>query len=171
VILPPRRPASSRREPDGRGRVPVAPAVDGSARRSGQGQLLLKPAKGCRIEANGRLLRAVRDAAPGLEEHRRRTRDAGQARVAVRERGEVKKLNCQDVLDQLSEYLEADVAAELRSQIEVHLNGCRHCLLEVDTLRTTIQLFRVDDPVGIPIHLSERLTTALQAAYREKGCE
>ena len=88
----------------------------------------------------------------------------------MREREEVKKLNCQDVLDQLSEYLEADVAAELRSQIEVHLNGCRHCLLEVDTLRTTIQLYRVDDPVGIPIHLSDRLTTALQAAYREKGC-
>ena len=25
--------------------------------------------------------------------------------------------------------------------------------------------------VGIPIHLSQRLTTALQVAYREKGCD
>ena len=82
----------------------------------------------------------------------------------------MKKLNCQEVLDQLSDFLEEDVAAELRAQIEGHLNGCRHCHLEVDTLRTTIQLYRADDSTGTPIHLSERLRAALQAAYRDKGC-
>lgn len=76
-------------------------------------------------------------------------------------------MNCQEVLDGLSDYLEEDVAAELRSRIESHLNGCRHCHLEVDTLRTTIQLYRADDPVGTPIQLSERLRAALQAAYRD----
>lgn len=86
------------------------------------------------------------------------------------ERGAVKKLNCQEVLDQLSDFLEEDVAAELRTEIETHLNGCRHCHLEVDTLRTTIQLYRVDDPVGVPIHLSDRIRAALAAAYREHGC-
>lgn len=82
----------------------------------------------------------------------------------------MKKLNCQDVLDQLSEYLEEEVAIELRSQIEAHLNGCRHCHLEVDTLRRTVQLYRADDAVGTPIALSERLKLALAAAYRERGC-
>lgn len=90
---------------------------------------------------------------------------------AARERGIVKKLNCQEVLDQLSDYLEADVAAELRTQIESHLNGCRHCHLEVDSLQTTIQLYRLDDPVGVPIALSDRLRSALQAVYRESGCD
>lgn len=83
----------------------------------------------------------------------------------------MKKLNCQDVLDQLSDYLEEDVAAELRTQIESHLNGCRHCHLEVDSLRTTVQLYRLDDPVGVPIALSERLRLALQSVYRESGCD
>jgi RNA binding exosome subunit len=86
------------------------------------------------------------------------------------ERRLVKKLSCQEVLDQLSDYLEEDAAAELRTQIESHLNGCRHCHLEVDTLRRTIQLFRVDDAVGLPLELSEKLRAALEAAYREKGC-
>lgn len=86
-------------------------------------------------------------------------------------RGTVKKMNCQEVLDQLSDFLEEDVAAELRTEIETHLNGCRHCHLEVDTLRTTIQLYRVDDPVGVPIHLSERIRVALHAAYLERGCK
>lgn len=96
--------------------------------------------------------------------------DEGRAAGAGAERRGVKKLNCQEVLDQLSDFLEEDVAAELRLEIESHLNGCRHCHLEVDTLRTTIQLYRVDDPVGVPIHLSERIRAALEAAYREKGC-
>jgi hypothetical protein len=82
----------------------------------------------------------------------------------------VKKLNCQEVLDQLSDYLEADVAAELRTQIEAHLNGCRHCHLEVDTLQRTVQLYRADDAVGTPIALSDRLKSALEQAYRERGC-
>lgn len=83
----------------------------------------------------------------------------------------MKKLNCQEVLDQLSDYLEEDVAAELRTQIESHLNGCRHCHLEVDSLRTTVQLYRLDDPVGVPLALSERLRFALHAVYRESGCD
>lgn len=82
----------------------------------------------------------------------------------------MKKLNCQEVLDQLSDFLEEDVATELRSQIEVHLNGCRHCHLEVDTLRRTVQLYRAGDEVGTPIALSEKLRTALGVAYRERGC-
>jgi hypothetical protein len=84
--------------------------------------------------------------------------------------GVVKKMNCQEVLDQLSDFLEEDVALELRSQIESHLNGCRHCHLEVDTLRRTVQLFRSDEAIGTPIALSDRLKSALAAAYRERGC-
>lgn len=82
--------------------------------------------------------------------------------------GVVRKLNCQEVLDQLSVFLEEELAAELRAEIETHLNGCRHCHLEVDTIRTTIQLYRVDDPVGVPIHLSDRIRAALASAYRER---
>lgn len=82
----------------------------------------------------------------------------------------MKKLNCQEVLDQLSDYLEEDVAIELRTQIEAHLNGCRHCHLEVDSLRRTVQLYTCDESVGTPITLNDRLRSALEQAYRERGC-
>ena len=50
-----------------------------------------------------------------------RTAHEGRVGGTDAERRVVKKLNCQDVLDQLSDYLEEDVAIELRTQIEAHL--------------------------------------------------
>ncbi len=78
------------------------------------------------------------------------------------------KLSCQEVLDQLWEYLDDDARAELTHQINEHIGGCQHCKVEVDSLKATISLYRCEEPVGVPIQMSERLTAALQAAYRER---
>ncbi len=77
------------------------------------------------------------------------------------------KLKCSEVLDQLWEYLDEDARAELTSQINDHLGGCRDCRAEVDSLKRTISLYKCEDAVGTPILLSERVQAALQAAYRE----
>lgn len=87
-----------------------------------------------------------------------------------REQGAVtKKLSCQEVLDQLWEYLDEDARAELRAEIDSHVNGCRHCQMEVDSLQSTIKLYRNDEPVAAPIQLSDRLFAALRDAYKERG--
>jgi RNA binding exosome subunit len=130
------------------------------------------PENQCRVAASKRAIavgppRRKRRVAEG---RRWRKGHDGHGCDAGAERAGVKKINCQEVLDHLSDYLEEDVAAELRTQIEAHLNGCRHCHLEVDTLQRTVQLYRADDIVGTPIILSERIKSALAAAYREKGC-
>jgi anti-sigma factor (TIGR02949 family) len=80
----------------------------------------------------------------------------------------VTKLTCQEVLDQLWEYLDEGARAELISRIDEHLGGCRNCKVEVDSLRQTISLYRCEEQVGTPIHLSERLRAALVIAYRER---
>jgi anti-sigma factor (TIGR02949 family) len=77
------------------------------------------------------------------------------------------KLTCQEVLDQLWEYLDDDAREDLKSQINIHLNGCRHCKVEVDSLRQTISLYRCEESVPIPIQLSGKLLSALHAAYDE----
>ena len=77
------------------------------------------------------------------------------------------KLSCQEVLEQLSEYLDEDLRAELCAEIESHLKACHHCKAEVDTIRLTIHLYRTDEVVPQPITLSDRLRAALDAAYRE----
>ncbi|MFN8586386.1 MAG: zf-HC2 domain-containing protein [Candidatus Eisenbacteria bacterium] len=83
----------------------------------------------------------------------------------------MRKLTCQEVLDQLWEYLDEDARAELCAEIEGHLTGCCHCRVEVDSIRKTVLLFRAGDETCTPIQLSERLRTALDVAYREHGAD
>jgi len=78
----------------------------------------------------------------------------------------VKRLSCQEVLDQLSDYLDDEARAELVQQVDMHLHECVHCQVEVDTLRRTVQIYRCDEKVAIPTTLSEKLQQALDQAYR-----
>ena len=77
------------------------------------------------------------------------------------------KLSCQEVLDQLWDYLDDEARTELSSRINEHLGGCRDCSVEVDSLRKTISLYRCEDSVPVPVQLNERLREALNRAYRE----
>jgi anti-sigma factor (TIGR02949 family) len=98
-----------------------------------------------------------------------RSRFAYEAdRIGARDPGwrTVKRLSCQEVLDQLSEYLDDEARAELVQQVDVHLHECSHCQVEVDTLRRTIMIYRCDEKVAIPTPLSEKLQDALDQAYR-----
>lgn len=81
------------------------------------------------------------------------------------------RLSCQEVLEQLWEYLDEDARGELIAQIDEHIGDCKHCRMEVDTLRRTVSLYRCDEPCAAPIQLSARLSAALQAAYAEHGRE
>jgi predicted anti-sigma-YlaC factor YlaD len=81
----------------------------------------------------------------------------------------VKKLTCQEVLDQLAEYLDADAQAELVAQVDLHVGSCQHCRVEVDTLRRTIMIYRCDERVVLPLDLDERLRVALKQVYAERS--
>ncbi len=81
----------------------------------------------------------------------------------------MRKITCQEVLDQLWEFLDEDARTELRTEIDGHITGCRHCRVEVDSIRKTVMLFRTGDEKCAPIQLSERLRAALDTAYREHG--
>ena len=78
----------------------------------------------------------------------------------------MKSLTCQEVLDQLSEYLDDDARAELVHEVDDHLGTCIHCRAEVDTLRRTIEIYRCEEKVVLPIALSEKLQRALDQLYR-----
>jgi len=81
----------------------------------------------------------------------------------------VKRLTCQEVLDQLGDYLDDDARAELVQEVDIHLHECRHCQVEVDTLRRTVQIYRCDEKVVLPLALSEKLQQALDQAYGNAG--
>ncbi len=81
----------------------------------------------------------------------------------------MKRLTCQEVMDQLADYLEPEAQAELVEQVNLHVGSCLHCRVEVDTLRRTIMIYHFETQVVLPVQLDARLRMALEQAYRERG--
>ena len=82
-------------------------------------------------------------------------------------------MDCNEVLQQLADYLDEDARADLCREIEMHLRHCHNCQLEVDTLKKTIILFQSDGKkkVEIPARATERLSAALAREYTSEPAE
>lgn len=78
-------------------------------------------------------------------------------------------MNCSEFLKLLGEMLDDEVAAELRTDLEVHLNGCEHCVITMNTTRKTIEIYRRHELYELPAPLRERLQQAILAKCK-KGC-
>jgi len=74
-------------------------------------------------------------------------------------------LNCQDLLEQLSDYLDLEARAELCREIEEHLKSCCDCKIVVDKTRKTILLYQANRQVDIPVSVNEKLRVALSKEY------
>ena len=83
----------------------------------------------------------------------------------------MRELSCQEVMDQLAEYLDDEARTELVAQVEMHMGSCQHCRVEVDTLRRTIMIFRCEERVVLPVRLEGKLRVALEQAYRDRGAD
>ena len=47
-------------------------------------------------------------------------------------------MTCTEFLALLDELIDDDVSAQTRSELQVHLNGCEHCEVTLNTTRKTI---------------------------------
>lgn len=77
-------------------------------------------------------------------------------------------MECEELLQQLSEYLDEDAHAELCREIEGHLSRCAHCQVFVDTIKKTIVLYQVDDRsrrIEVPVRANDRLRAVLASEY------
>jgi predicted anti-sigma-YlaC factor YlaD len=75
-------------------------------------------------------------------------------------------VDCNDVLQQLSDYLDEEAREELCRQIEGHLSQCHDCQVYVDTVKKTIVLYQSDRKIEVPVTVASRLETALAQEYR-----
>jgi Putative zinc-finger len=75
-------------------------------------------------------------------------------------------ISCADFLADLSNYVEGDVADELRAQLELHLSHCRSCTVLVDSTRKTIRILTDADCFELPQDvcrgISERIIQHIQ---------
>ncbi len=70
---------------------------------------------------------------------------------------------CNQMLGNLSEYIDGELRAELCAQIEGHLKTCENCRVVVDTLRKTIELFEKNQESDeLPCDVKERLYAKLE---------
>lgn len=71
-------------------------------------------------------------------------------------------ITCEEVLRELSNFLDGEVPAALQAEIELHLHSCRNCTVLFDTTRKTLKLvgdaYFVELPVGLTERVLERLS-------------
>jgi len=78
-------------------------------------------------------------------------------------------LDCKHVWDQISNYIEGEVPAELREAIETHLAHCRHCAAVLDSTRNILYLIADDRTFELPVGYSARLHDRLQQEIAATG--
>ena len=71
-------------------------------------------------------------------------------------------LTCKDFLNELSDYLDECIDAEVRSKLEEHITECLNCWVIADTTRKTIQIYKGMEPYPIPADVESRLMKALE---------
>lgn len=83
--------------------------------------------------------------------------------------------DCQEMLGQLSEYLDGEATAVVCEEIERHLENCADCRVVVDTLQKTILLYRglpqpsLPDPLRLKLYHTLDIETVVPATVRSDG--
>jgi len=74
---------------------------------------------------------------------------------------------CQELLGQLKAYVDGELAAELRHDLELPLADCPDCRVVFDTLAKTIMLYHTLDetPVELPPDVESRLSRRLNLSF------
>jgi anti-sigma factor RsiW len=71
-------------------------------------------------------------------------------------------LTCKEFLQELSDYLDESVDAEIKARLEAHIMECPNCWVISDTTKKTIRIYRGMDPHPIPSDVESRLMAALE---------
>jgi hypothetical protein len=70
-------------------------------------------------------------------------------------------MTCTEFLKILDDVLDESIAAETRTEIEIHLRQCGHCEVVMNTTRKTIEIFQCHEVYELPTEVSERLHIAI----------
>lgn len=72
-------------------------------------------------------------------------------------------MNCRGLIVELTEYLDGDLSADVRVELELHLAKCENCRIVVNTTRKTIEIYCNAEPAPLPEDVRGRLHEALVA--------
>ena len=78
-------------------------------------------------------------------------------------------MNCRECAEFLADYLEGELAEDVRTTFERHLGRCPNCVSYLEQYKTTIRAGKTafaDDPVAAEADFPEELVRAILAARR-----
>ncbi len=78
------------------------------------------------------------------------------------------KLNCQEMFDQISSYVDDDLKEELCVQVRLHLKDCPDCQVFIDTLNNTLVLCAALPDEEMPGEVSHRLHSVLSLRQKQE---
>jgi anti-sigma factor RsiW len=81
----------------------------------------------------------------------------------------VMRMKCEEMLQQLSDYVDGSIEPGMCRELEQHLAGCEPCEVVVDTLRKTITIYREGKTVEMPGTFREKLHDCLRRKWKEKN--
>jgi hypothetical protein len=78
-------------------------------------------------------------------------------------------ISCEQLLYEISNYLDDAVDPHLRAEIEAHLVGCRRCSMVLDSTRKTIRIIADERVLTLPAGFSSRLRAFLATHIEQPG--
>ena len=80
----------------------------------------------------------------------------------------VRELECRQIAEILTDYLEGTLPKATRDLLEWHIEGCAPCVAFMRTFRGTVQAVRKLPDVPIPPEMKQRLLAVLRSREAEK---
>ena len=77
-------------------------------------------------------------------------------------------MDCDDLLKQLNEYVDGNLAPGVCDEFRAHLKDCNPCQVVVDNVRNTIRLYRDGQEVPLPEECRLKLHHLLKARFQAK---
>jgi anti-sigma factor RsiW len=78
-------------------------------------------------------------------------------------------LNCTDVIREISNYIDGDLDAATREDLERHFTDCKECEIVCNQTKMTVDIFCDSLPVELPPDVSARLHEALRRKISNAG--
>ena len=72
------------------------------------------------------------------------------------------KFDCKHIWRELSNYLDGEISADVRRDIEAHVAQCRHCAALLDSTHNVIVLIADERRFELPLGFSTRLRKRLK---------
>lgn len=77
-------------------------------------------------------------------------------------------MNCKEVIRDISDFIDGDLDAASKQDLESHLQDCEECRLVVNQTKKTVEVFCDSEPVELPGEVRNRLHDALRKKLKEQ---